>query len=493
MKIDALLYIESGSTDDSLTFENRFLPDELSARIRGSAKISSIYFTVDSSFNATINDSAGIFRHDSRDDIGFWKDIFDKTGSDHIVKIYCDSPFLDMSVIEEMIDVHVEYCAEYTYSENLPSGMSCEIISKSLMTSIPAGDGNTLPLGQIIRSNINQFDVELFYKEPDMRHTRIGFRSSQPRDRAIMRNILDREGRIPRYSELMPIITATPEILHTGPSYVEIELTGECDLDCLFCFRKTLPSDHGEMAPEMFEKLLNEMKNFNLPYSVCFGGSGEPMMHSSFYSILDRALKDPMIETVVLETNGLSADGGFRAFLAGTVSDKLRVIFNINGIDENSYKTIHAGNHYERVVDNIIELNRMLAPGSIYVQIMKINETEQFLDRYYDIWEQNTITVILQKQNIFLGRIADRRYSDLSPLDRTPCWHLQRSMLVLSDGTVGFCKQDVSGDYARGSLKDSGLIDIWNKTRKSFIDDYRGTLSKKPDCSICDEWYTFNL
>jgi hypothetical protein len=57
------------------------------------------------------------------------------------------------------------------------------------------------------------------------------------------------------------------------------------------------------------------------------------------------------------------------------------------------------------------------------------------------------VPIILQKQNVYLGRVEDRRYSDLSPVERIPCWHLQRDLFILSDGTVGFCKQDVDAPF----------------------------------------------
>ena len=75
---------------------------------------------------------------------------------------------------------------------------------------------------------------------------------------------------------------------------------------------------------------------------------------------------------------------------------------------------------------------------------MKINETEPFLDRFYDFWEKYKIPIILQKQNTYLGKIQDRNYSDLTPLERTPCWHLQRDLVVLVDGSVPLCREDIS-------------------------------------------------
>ena len=113
----------------------------------------------------------------------------------------------------------------------------------------------------------------------------------------------------------------------------------------------------------------------------------------------------------------------------------------------------------------------------VYIQIMKINETDEFgkendiksyLDKYYDFWEGEKIPIILQKQNIYFGRIPDRRYSDLSPVKRTPCWHLQRDLYILSDGTVSFCKQDIDGETSYGNVNICLLVKSGNRQKKSF-------------------------
>ena len=124
---------------------------------------------------------------------------------------------------------------------------------------------------------------------------------------------------------------------------------------------------------------------------------------------------------------------------------------------------------------------------------MKIRETEPFTDRYYDAWEKENLPIIFQKQNCYLGLVTDRRYSDLTPIERTPCWHLQRDLFILSDGTVTFCKQDIDGRYYKGDAAREPLKALWEGKKDSFVRNYRNTLAESPRCADCDEWYTFNL
>jgi spiro-SPASM protein len=308
-----------------------------------------------------------------------------------------------------------------------------------------------------------------------------------------MQNIVAIGGQIPKYSEVKKIIDNNPDVLYLSPSYVEIELTGRCDLDCIFCYRNTLKAEHGDMEIGLFRKILSDMKSFNLPYSVCFGGSGEPLMHKNFYEILDITRQENHIENIIIETNGILADSNFKNYIINSKDKRIKLIFNINGMDPDTYKTIHNSDHFDTVFQNITSIKDSLSDNGIYIQIMKINETESFLDKYYDFWEKYKIPIILQKQNTFLGKIKDRSYSDLSPLERTPCWHLQRDLNISSEGTMMFCKQDVNGDYSRGNINNESIAKIFAKAKTSFLNDYKKKFITSPNCASCDEWYTFNL
>jgi spiro-SPASM protein len=493
LKISALLYVDDNLTDSDITFAGLYLPLELKNRLLSKDLFTEVKYTVPETYSGNLSGNHTI-RRQAKDDVSFWKKLFAELKADHIVKIFCDSPFLDTDIIADMVNTHTKYLAEFTYSENLPSGFACEIVSKELIDALPETGQQTLPLSQVIKSNINKFDVELYYKEPDVRNKRLSFRTGNPREKEILQNIFNLRSGIPEYSEVKNIIDRNPGVLYLSPSYVEIELTGRCDLDCIFCFRKTLKTVHTEMEIDLFKKILRDMNYFKLPYSICLGGSGEPMMHKNFFEILDIARDEKLIENIIIETNGILADGNYKNYLISMNDKRLKTIFNINGMDPESYKSIHNGDFFSTVFQNVTSIKDAVPfDDTIYIQIMKINETEQFLDKFYDFWEKYKIQIILQKQNTFIGRIKDRTYSDLSPLERTPCWHLQRDFNILSDGRVMFCKQDVNGDLARGNLNNDSISQIFANSKNSFLNDYKKNFGTNPDCASCGEWYTFNL
>lgn len=501
-RVDIIIHIDDNLSDSSLDFRGDFTPHMIASKIRSATPDAAIFYSVPSAYDGKLKSETNLIVRESADDVKYWKDIFTRTSSPHIAAIKGDSPFFDTDVLKEMSELHTKYLAEFTYSENLPEGFTCEIMSGELMNQIPDIKEESLPLSKVIRSNINQFDVELYYREPDIRDKRLTFRLSNPREKRIMENLAAVKGEIPHYSELRDIIKKHPETVFTAPSYLEIEITGECSLDCIFCYRKTLNQAHRSMSADTMKKIMEEMRPSALPYTVCFGGSGEPADHPDFYALMDIVCNEPLAEQLIIETNGIKADANFRSYISAPERSKIKVIINNNGMDKASYQRLHGSDSFDKVFSNIISLNELNSKAErVYIQIMKINETDDlgsgdersYLDRFYDFWEGHKVPIILQKQNTYSGRIKDRRYSDLSPLKRIPCWHLQRDLYILADGTVAYCKQDIDGENGYGNINSMSLEEILSAQKAAFTGNYSDRFPSKPDCKNCDEWYTFNF
>ncbi len=490
--MDIVLFLDEGITDEHLTFKGSYLPEKME-RLTGFLGAKNLFYSFHETYKGRLRNSKNSIERKGIDNNHFWKELLEKTGSDHIIKIYADSPFLDPGIIKEMFDLHTEFLAEYTFSENLPPGLSCEIVSRELIEALPDTAKETLSLQSIVKSNINQFDIEIYYKDPDIRDKRLTFRSGCKRNSAVMEKIFDSNGTLPQYKDLRNLINENPGVLRRGPSYLEIELTGRCDQKCIFCYRETLHEEHGDLDITLLEKVLHEMRDFNLPYTVCFGGSGEPLIHPEFYRAAELVMQEDLVDQLIVETNGILADANYRNFAKENLF-KLKTIVNINGFDSETYSLLHGNDHFPAVFNNIEELKKLeKSTDNLFIQVMKINDTEPYLDRFYDFWEEKSVNIILQKQNIYMGKIEDRRYSDLSPVVRTPCWHLQRDLYIHSDGKVGFCKQDIDEGIGNATINEKTLPEIWRLQEDAFKNDYNQNYSKIPDCSLCDEWYTFNF
>ena len=363
LKIIAVLKAEELSTIRDLYFQGIFTPHELARRLKSIPGIDEVILAIPDGFTVEDPGPLRIKTIGSGTDLEFWKGLFEESEIGHAIHVHVDSPFLDTDIIKEMLAVHLKYLPEYTYSENVPTGFCGEIISSDLVKSLPEGEKNTLPLSQVIKSNIHHFDVEIHYAHPDIREKRLSFRSADPRNRMVMENIAAKLGRIPSYSEIKDVIDGSPEVLFISPSFIEVELTGRCDLNCIFCYRNFLKSDHGDMDSTVYRRLIDGIEALQLPCSLLFSGSGEPMMHDKFYEQMDLALGCESVSTLVLETNGIRADGNFANYLSANKSAKLKVIVNINGFNRETYTALHGSDHFDTVAENVVTLRKSLDRG----------------------------------------------------------------------------------------------------------------------------------
>lgn len=493
MKVAAVFFCEDGFSDTQLSLSGKSTISLLETALASVSAVNGVFVSVSADYKGSLSEREDFFVR-SNDDISSWKQLAERSGADHFIKIYADAPFVDPGIISEMLAIHLKYSAEFTYSENLPSGLSCEIISCDLIRTMPDANEKRLSLGQIIRSNINQFDVELYYKGPDLRDKRISFRASQPRDAKIMESLIRLHGSVPPYAELRNLLEKNCEILYGGPSYVEIELTGRADITSIYSYRPAVKASRGDMELPLFLKILSDMREFGLPYALCFGGEGDPLLHPDFIKCLDAVLAETFVQTVFIETDGPALDEKILIYLKSKNDPRIKVIVDMSGYDSKSYQQMHQNGSFEKILKNILSLRDLFGEKSdrLYVQLMKIKETEHSIDAYYDFWEAQKVQIILQKHNAYLGIIEDRRYYDLTPLDRVPCWHLQRDLFILADGRIGFCKQDVNGVWSAWNCREKSLGEIWKERQPLFVNDYKGNKSSSPDCSKCDEWYTFN-
>ena len=109
------------------------------------------------------------------------------------------------------------------------------------------------------------------------------------------RIIKSRMGPFPSYFDLISQVPPKQKIhilnynfRHTidyspAPLRAKIEVNGSCNLDCVMCFRKTLPNRDRYMSLQEFRIILN-----HLPKLVSWSphGYNEPLLHPQLYDFI---------------------------------------------------------------------------------------------------------------------------------------------------------------------------------------------------------------
>ncbi|TGM60235.1 spiro-SPASM protein [Leptospira adleri] len=403
-------------------------------------------------------------------------------------------PCLDENLSKELYERHDRYLSQYSYSENLPAGIVPTILSREFTNSLPETIKTSAQ--EYLLKNINHYDVEIFYHAPDLRQYRLDFSLKNRRSLNLVRGFIKTKENW-SYQEILPWIASHPEVFRNGPSYLELEVYRGCGLSCTFCPRQFSDNDRDGafLTPEFLENLLKQQEaSFSNEYSVCFGGMGEPLLHPQFADLIEKTISSSLLQELMIETAlYVDLDSILESLgkLSSEEKEKITWIVNLTTRNPDKYETLYGKKELGKILSNLEKLETVFPKNRIYLQFLKIEEAEDEVEAWVDETERQGYGVILQKYNRFAGLMPEKRVTDLTPIQREFCWHLNRDLFVNSNGTVSLCRQTPGKEF--GNLHKENLIDIWQKGLPSFNNSLNGKHQETgAPCLNCDEWYTFN-
>lgn len=404
------------------------------------------------------------------------------------------APLLSLELTDVLLKRHIKYLAQYSYSENLPKGIVPYFLSREFVNSLP--DKLPSTAHDYLIKNLNHYDTEIFFQEPDLRQFRLDFSISDYRSLKMTEFFLKINPEL-EYKDLLSTLLNNPNGFRLSPSYVEIEIFRGCESNCTFCPRQFISNekDGNKISLEFLHKFLDDLKQtFPFPVTICLGGMGEPFLHPEINAIINSIVNYPFLSELIIET-GLYLDiNNFLESLKhlGEKSKKVSFIVNLTTLKEIKYNEIYKNeSSVKSVLDRIESIKDLLGKESVHVQMIKMKEVEEEIDEYFTYFENLGINVILQKYNSYANLMPEKRVSDLTPIKRDFCWHLTRDLYINADGSVNICRQNLQTSI--GNLNSESVFEIWQKGMANFSYSLSGNHEKvNAPCLNCDEWYTFN-
>ena len=407
---------------------------------------------------------------------------------------FIDTPLIDVGISQSMLDLHRNEIAEYTYGEGFPVGVTPEVMKVDLIPriiSLLRSDDGELQRDTIFTSlqkEINSFDIETYFAHRDMKLRRMELTLSPRRYRVITEQVIQRAGAECNYEQFCRLVEEEPGILRSLPSFVEVEVTNRTNGSCAYLPHASLERGTGDMDLETYRNCIDRLSSFTDQFHITFSNMGEPLLNPDIRAIIEYTLENPDVR-LILESDGHLFTPDFADYVAGLNNDHMSVIFDVDAVQEETYRKIHRGD-LRRVERNIRYLLSKV-PANVYVQMVRMDENEGEMLAFYDQWESDGAQIIIQKYNTYLGTLPKRSQADLRPLDRQPCWHLMRDLVVLHNGDVPRCKQDINASFLLGNMNKNPIEEIWRGNESVYLDHCAGNYDGV--CDICDEYYTFNF
>ena len=466
------------------------------------------------------------------------KEICTKENAETALFSFIDLPFLDKEISQKIIDSHITYKSEYTFADGYPYGFTPEALnagtigilaelSKTTQKSLGQQPVSRDGIYNLIKTDINSFDVETVIADTDWRLLRLAFHCGK-KDNFMQSKALfdaartrDMKAGAEKFSE---IASKNLNCLKTVPGFYNIQIADSVSFDAVYLPYCKEYSEKYKASPIFassktalpfmpFDKccsLIDKIADFSEDAVISLSAWGEPLYHPDFIKIVEKILSYPGL-SVFFETDGLNVTDELCKSLADLSEkaaprthqwQKIMIAVTLDAVTDETYQKLHKNNpegSFQKAVKTVAMLNSALA-GCVYPQFVRMNDNENELEAFYRYWNEKSNpsggNLIIQKYDDFAGLLPQCKPADLSPLERDPCWHLRRDLTILSNGEVPSCRACVLGGSpcggpSAGNVFEQSLEEIWHKTDELLQNHIDKKYCQK--CEKCDEWYTFNF
>ncbi len=290
------------------------------------------------------------------------------------------------------------------------------------------------------------------------------------------------------------------------PREVEIELTTDDPYpDALLRPRGARVGDRGPISVGAVERLAAELAQRD-DSLIVLGGCGDPLCHPKFIDIL-RAIRARGVYGLAVRTTGLGLSDAVIDAMIDAQVDLLTVL--IDGWTPQTYAAMTSPTAPERAdlealmrqLDRVEDRRREReSPAPIVVpEMVKARQTVAEMPAFYDGWIRRVGAVGIAGYSHCGGQLPNHAVMSMAPPTRHPCRRLRSRCVILADGQVTLCDQDIRGgaalgrligDRQRGETIDAlGSLwrgDAWQAVRAAHD---AAQLSSLPLCAACDEWH----
>ncbi|MDR1420309.1 MAG: spiro-SPASM protein [Treponema sp.] len=447
-----------------------------------------------------------------------------EAGYDLVYFAWADCPFLDPVLAGAVADRHIRYAAEYSYADGWPYGFAPEILSpgtSGILYRITGDDEGCLAparntLFSVLQKDINAFDIEAEISSVDLRSHRLSFSADSKRNLMLLAAFVEASGGVPSARDAESLITGKPALLRTLPNFYAVQVSGPCPQSCEYCpYPRSGLKREGFMESGRFALLLDKIAAFSGDAVIDLSLWGELSLHPEKMKLVSMVLARPEL-ALVIETSGLGWKTGELEECARLALEKggasrtsplppLSWIVSLDSAGAERYRNIRGAGFPE--ASECARKLLSLFPGDAYVQAVRMTGSEDDTEQFYRFWKEasprGTSGVIIQKYDDFCGTLPRLQASDLSPVERQPCWHIMRDMPVLLDGTVPVCREYSVSAVPDGAANPGGvkrpygnvftdsLETIWSRGMRLY--EEQCACSYSGPCAECDEYYTYNF
>ncbi|MBI4023338.1 MAG: radical SAM protein [Verrucomicrobia bacterium] len=262
-----------------------------------------------------------------------------------------------------------------------------------------------------------------------------------------------------------------------------VEITNTCNLACVMCPRQNMKRKARHMSREMFAEIIRA----NHPHLefVSLNGFGEPLLHPNLIECLEVCRKHGV--SAGISTNATQLDEEMALSLLACPPNQITIAFD--GVTRETYESVRKGARFDAVLENVARFLRLRqtrrAKTHVVLQCICMTETKHEVRKFRDFFAPYRFDAIRIRQLTHSGKErSDTDYRNRS----CSCYWLWNEPMVLSDGTVVPCCQDVNAELALGNIQQQPLARLWQEgtIRELRRKHAAGERDSIPICRACN-------
>jgi molybdenum cofactor biosynthesis enzyme MoaA len=270
------------------------------------------------------------------------------------------------------------------------------------------------------------------------------------------------------------------------PRLVSVETTNHCNAKCVFCPNNALARDKGPMDQDLFEKIIEDCREFPLEAIEPFL-QGDPFSDPKILERLEhirRRLPDTKLR---LYTNGYGMTPKKIDAMLDLGIDHLYV--SVNTLDPAKYREV-MGIPLERTLDNLAYLTdpsrKRRVARNITFRMTRLGDTTlEEQDRFMAYCKERGVRCFIVGLFNYKGDIQSRL-----PVPSYGCEHVAR-LDILASGKVTLCCMDQDGEYGWGNLREMSVLEAFNHPSAVRYREHHRTGKRRQidPCGTCNNFW----
>lgn len=259
------------------------------------------------------------------------------------------------------------------------------------------------------------------------------------------------------------------------PKVIYIETTNLCNAHCIMCPHDKMTRQLMDMKQEVFENIINNMKNYDLSDTQIFlHKEGEPLCDENIVNRIKYAAENIRnYGEIGINTNAMLLT---KEKTEALLDCGLNVIFfSLDGVFPETYEKIRVGCKYHTVVENIeYFLKRRKEKNQekdirVVMQMLLTGFNDNEKDRFLDKWGVYDVEFYIKEMHCYLdGNNSSFLKPDFNVQINT-CDDPFRLIIFYSNGNVGSCCWDYNNEYIIGTIEDGDLLYLYNNDKFQYL------------------------